>query len=373
MNKDRFALYVHIPFCVRKCSYCSFCSFSADEETKGRYVNALLSQIASSPEDGRAVDSVFFGGGTPSLLSSEDFSRIFSALRKKYCFAEDAEITVEVNPGTLSEEKASVLYALGVNRISMGLQSAIDSELRTLGRIHSLAQFLESYRLLRKTGFDNINIDLMYAIPGQTQESLEKTLSLVTSLAPEHISAYSLIIEENTPFGKNKESLLLPSEEEETKMYALICEMLANSGYLHYEISNYAKENKLCRHNLRYWQGGDYLGLGLAAHSLYLGERFAMPELLEDYLRAPSVVLSRERRDLAAEAEEFVMLGLRTSEGISLSEYRARFGTDLLLGREEKIGLYRCLGYLRISEDRLALTEAGFYLSNAIICELICE
>ncbi len=371
MNKDRLGLYIHIPFCVRKCNYCSFCSFASDEETKRRYTDALLLQVASAPLDARAVDSVFFGGGTPSLLSSEDFRRIFFALREKYRFAQDVEITVEVNPGTLSEEKASALYALGVNRISMGLQSAIDSELWVLGRIHTFAQFLESYQLLRKTGFDNINIDLMYAIPEQTRESLEKTLSLVTSLSPEHISAYSLIIEENTPFGKSKESISLPSEEEEAEMYTLICKMLADAGYSHYEISNYAKENKSCRHNLRYWQGGDYLGFGLAAHSLYRGERLAMTESLNGYLAAPTVPASREARDSFAEAEEFVMLGLRTSEGISLSEYRERFSEDLLFGREERIALYQRLGYLRITEDRLALTEMGFYLSNAIICELI--
>ncbi len=371
MNKDTLGLYLHVPFCVKKCNYCDFCSFAADEKTKSNYVDALLRQIASAPADAREVDSVFFGGGTPSLLAEADFARIFSALREKYRIAHDAEITVEVNPGTVTESKADALRSLGVNRISMGLQSAIDGELRILGRIHTYAQFLESYRLLRSRGFDNVNIDLMYAIPGQSKDSLEQTLAHVIALSPEHISAYSLIIEENTPFGRKRESLSLPGEEEESEMYILVCKMLSDAGYLHYEISNYARQGKLCRHNLRYWQGGDYLGFGLAAHSLYRAERLAMTESLDAYLSEPTAFESRIKRDAASEAEEYVMLGLRTSFGISLSEYRTRFGEDLLLGKEEKIDLYQGLGYLSRASDRLALTEKGFYLSNAIICELI--
>lgn len=371
MNKDTLGLYLHIPFCKKKCNYCDFCSFPSDERMQYAYIEALVAQIASAPADARTVDSVFFGGGTPSLLSENAFERIFSALLAKFHFSQQAEITVEVNPGTLSESKAKALFSLGVNRISMGLQSTEDNELSILGRIHSYAQFLESFGLLRKVGFRNINVDLMYSIPSQTVESLEKTLCRVLALSPEHISAYSLIIEENTPFGRKREELLLPDEREELEMYGKVCKMLKDAGYLHYEISNYAKEGCLCRHNLRYWQGGDYLGFGLAAHSLYKGERLAMTEDFHSYLLAPASFESREKRDLLSEEKELVMLGLRTSFGISLSAYRSRFGKELLLGKEEKIKLYQSLGYLCVCGDRLFLTEKGFYLSNAIICELI--
>lgn len=371
MNKDTLGIYLHVPFCVQKCRYCDFCSFVADEQTKEEYLHALLFQIENAPEDARAVDSIFFGGGTPSLLSEKAFERIFSALHGKYRISEDAEITVEANPGTVKKPWARSMRALGVNRISMGLQSANDEELRLLGRIHTYAQFLESFRILREAGFENINIDLMYAIPEQTPCSLESTLKRVLSLSPEHVSVYSLIIEENTPFGREKASLSLPDEETESEMYSIICKTMQNAGYMHYEISNYAKKDFSCRHNLRYWQGGDYLGFGLAAHSLYRGERLAMPESMAAYLKNPVAPACRTPVSFSDAREEYVMLGLRTAEGISLTEYKERFGKELLLGKEKMLALWQRAGYARLEGDRLSLTERGFYLSNAIICELI--
>lgn len=370
MNNDRLGLYLHVPFCVSKCRYCDFCSFPMGEDARAQYAKALIREIEAAPQDMREVDSIFFGGGTPSLLSEEAFEAIFSVLRKKYRIPKDAEITVEANPGTVTRQKLSALRALGVNRISMGLQSSFNRELSALGRIHTYEEFLESYRAVRECGIENINIDLMYATPNQTVQSFEKTLSRVIALSPAHISAYSLILEEGTPLYKERESLTLPTEEEETEMYASACRMLSAAGYRHYEISNYAKDGRICRHNLRYWQGGDYLGFGLAAHSLYLGERLAATEDMESYLSDPLAV-SRTARDLSSEAEEYVMLGLRTAFGISLSEYRRRFGRDLLSGKEEQIALYTRLGYLCIEGDRLYLTEQGFYLSNAILCEIM--
>ena len=371
MNKDTLGLYLHIPFCVQKCRYCDFCSFASSEAEREAYVSSLLSEILHAPEDRREVDSIFFGGGTPSLLTEDAFSRIFSALRKRYCIAANAEITVEMNPGTVTGEKLSALRALGVNRVSMGLQSSHNGELSALGRIHTYEQFLESFSLVRASGIENINIDLMYAIPHQNVQSFKETLSRVIALSPSHISAYSLIIEEGTPFYRDRESLVLPSEEEEAEMYALACEMLGAAGYRHYEISNYAKEGSLCRHNLRYWQGGDYLGFGLAAHSLYRGERMANTEDFKEYLENPHAYAEREKRDTLAEAEEYVMLGLRTSFGISLFEYRERFGKDLLEEKKEAISLFFEHGLLSIREDRLSLTEKGFYLSNTVLCELL--
>lgn len=371
MNKDTLGLYLHIPFCVSKCKYCDFCSFPKGEEERARYVAALCGEIESVPEDTRPVDSVFFGGGTPSLLSASEFASVFEKINKKYNVSADAEITVEANPGTVTREKLSALFSLGVNRISMGLQSSHNGELSILGRIHTFEEFLESYRLVKACGFENINVDLMYAIPSQTTESFEETLRRVIALSPAHISAYSLIIEDGTPFGRERDRLALPSEEEEIGMYEAACRLLSEAGYRHYEISNYAKDGRLCRHNLRYWQGGDYLGFGLAAHSLYRGERLANTEDFEAYLAAPAAYAARIPRSPSDEEQEYVMLGLRTALGISPSEYRARFGKDFSSGREESLSLYTRLGYLRSEEDRLFLTEKGFYVSNAILSEIL--
>ena len=371
MNKDSLGLYLHIPFCISKCRYCDFCSFPKTEDEKRRYVAAMIREIEQAPQDARTVESIFFGGGTPTLLSEESFSAIFFALKNKYNISPDAEITVEANPGTVSEKKLLTLRSLGVNRISMGLQSTHNSELSILGRIHTFEEFLESYRLVKDCGFENINVDLMYATPSQTVKSFEETLKRVIALSPSHISAYSLIIEESTPFGKERDRLVLPSEEEEIRMYELACRLLAEAGYHHYEISNYAKEGHLCRHNLRYWQGGDYLGFGLAAHSLYRGERLAATEDFSSYIEDPLASRSVLPRASTDAEEEYVMLGLRTSFGISLSEYRVRFGKDFSEGREETLALYARLGYLISDGDRLALTEKGFYVSNAILCEIL--
>ncbi len=334
-------------------------------------MSALVREIGHAPMDARAVDSIFFGGGTPSLLSEDEFCRIFQSVFDKFKVASDAEITVEMNPGTVTKEKLSALRALGVNRVSMGLQSAHNSELSLLGRIHTYEQFLQSLSLVRESGIENVNVDLMYAIPSQTVESFKETLTRVIALSPAHISAYSLILEEGTRFYNERESLSFPSEEEEEEMYRMACELLGTAGYLHYEISNYAKEGKICRHNLRYWQGGDYLGFGLAAHSLYRGERLAKTEDFASYLRDPFSYESREKRDKNAEEEEYIMLSLRTSFGISLGACRTRFGRDLLSEKKDIIDLLKRQGLLAVDRDRLFLTERGFYLSNAIICELL--
>ena len=273
-------LYLHIPFCVKKCNYCDFLSAPAEEETRAAYVDALLEEIRGfeDPEDYEVV-TVFFGGGTPSILPGQEIFRIMEALREKFSFRKGAEITLEANPGTVDKEKLSCYKKAGINRLSFGLQSADAEELKKLGRIHTWEKFLESFQLAREAGFSNINVDLMSALPGQTKESWEKTLRQVLALQPEHISAYSLIIEEGTPFYQlyekdverrdaGEEPELLPSEEEERAMYEATGRILKEQGYLHYEISNYAKPGRECRHNLGYWQRRDYLGFGLGASTL---------------------------------------------------------------------------------------------------------
>ena len=290
-------LYIHIPFCVKKCAYCDFLSGPAGEKEKEEYVKMLVDEIRNCPDtvQNYRVISIFFGGGTPSLLTGEQIGRLMDTVREIFTLDEDAEITVEMNPGTVTEEKLRKYRQAGVNRLSIGLQSVNDEELRLLGRIHTYEEFREAYHLARANGFSNINVDMISAIPGQTVESWEKTLKQVIALNPEHVSAYSLIIEEGTPFYQlyekdaekrdaGEEPELLPSEEEERAMYELTGSVLKENGYLHYEISNYAKPGRECRHNLGYWQRKDYLGFGLGASTLLNPVRYKIPEDICDYL-----------------------------------------------------------------------------------------
>ena len=278
-------LYIHIPFCVRKCAYCDFLSFPSGEEERERYVERLTEEIeeAGAVSEGYVATAIFFGGGTPSVLTPKQTERILNAVKKSFYVAEDAEITTEVNPGTADRKKLEAWRQAGINRLSFGLQSTETRELQYLGRIHTMEDFLESYRAAREAGFENINIDLMSALPGQTVSSWEKTLRTVVSLQPEHISAYSLIIEEGTPFcqlfgedgdaaeeKKRRQSLgipELPDEDAERRMYYDTERILGEAGYHRYEISNYAKPGYECRHNKGYWTGTEYLGLGLGASS----------------------------------------------------------------------------------------------------------
>ncbi len=279
MDKKELELYVHIPFCVRKCAYCDFLSFPSEECERASYVDALLKEIKGQKDKFKdyMVTTVFLGGGTPSLLREDDTARIFHALQESFDISRNAEITMEVNPGTVTAKKAAAWKVCGVNRLSIGLQSADDEELQMLGRIHTFQEFLDTWKIVREAGFDNVNIDLISAIPGQTLESWERAHRTAAGLAPEHLSAYSLIIEEGTPFYKmygeesgtagaedaSNRQLPLPDEDTEREIYKITEQILNRYGYHRYEISNYAKEGYECRHNLGYWERKEYLGLGL--------------------------------------------------------------------------------------------------------------
>ncbi len=368
MTTKPIGLYVHIPFCKRKCRYCDFCSYAGVSETERReYTEALCREIRGYEREKRiAVDTVFFGGGTPSLLEPRELSEILEAVKSAFDVLPDAELTLEANPGTLTRDKLLAYRLLGVNRLSIGLQSIHENELKKLGRIHSYPDFLESYRLAREVGFDNIGVDLMYGIPEQTVDSFGETLASVIAIAPEHISAYGLIIEEGTPFYDERDSLALPDEDSECDMYCLACAMLGEAGYSHYEISNYARAGRESRHNLHYWRDEEYIGVGVAAHSYFEGYRFANPDSIAEYLAAPVV----ER--LLPDAEtEYVMLAFRLAEGLSLTDYKARFSRGFTEGREDSIRRYTDLGLMLQMGDRLALTERGFYVSNAILSDLL--
>ncbi len=373
MKADRLGLYVHIPFCVRKCAYCDFCSFQVEQVTdKSKYLSSLCKEIESYRDRGITLDTVFIGGGTPSLLSGEELSQIFASIRKSFKILADAEITMEANPKTLTPENLRVYLSEGVNRFSLGLQSIHDNELKILGRIHSYADFLESYKLLRDFFVDNINIDLMYGIPNQTLESFSETLDAVCSLTPQHISLYSLILEEGTPLFEKRDDLKFPSEDTDCDMYFTAVDRLASLGYRHYEISNYAMNGRESRHNLKYWHDEEYIGVGLSAYSYFNGVRYGNTSSMTNYLNgAMERSIRSEAIDKATEAYEYVMLALRLSHGFSLEDYKTRFGEDFITPRNSVIRRLVDENYALIRDGRFFLTDRGMYVSNAILTELI--
>ena len=384
MKKRNLELYLHIPFCVRKCNYCDFFSASGTEEEQAAYVSAMIQEIQSYQElSGEyEVQTIFLGGGTPSLLTPEQIEQIFNAIYHTFSVNENAEITMEMNPGTVDIEKLRAMKAAGVNRLSIGLQSAQNEELKMLGRIHTYEEFLETWKLIERVGFKNRNIDLMSALPGQTIESYEDTLSKVLALEPEHISAYSLILEEGTVFydwyekGKlDRGAWKLPSEEEEYAMGELTIQRLAEAGMHRYEISNYAKSGKECRHNLGYWDRVEYLGIGAGSSSLIKGERFDhirdRKAYIEKIRNGESILIDREILSVESQMEEFMYLGLRKIEGVSRTDFQNYFGKNVddvygeILDKLEEEQL------LEFSGNRIRLTHRGMDVSNCVLAEFL--
>ena len=404
-------LYLHIPFCERKCAYCDFLSAPADLPVRISYIKKLQEEIAyyGAQYGEYQVSSIFFGGGTPTILEGYQLAAILETVKEHFNITTDAEITVECNPGTLTAGKAEKLVQAGFNRISMGLQSADDRELQLLGRIHNFAQFLESYDLARKAGFQNINVDLMSALPGQTLKSWQDTLQKVTALRPEHISAYSLIIEEGTRFYERFAEVarireegghprLLPEEDVERQMYELTETFLHTKGYERYEISNYAKPGYECRHNCGYWTRKDYLGLGLGASSLVEHQRFQNTSELKTYLEqeyspqcegqheriAETIQLQEETGltqtghhihietlDKKSEMEEFMFLGLRLMAGISRQQFEKKFQVTLNSVYGEVLRKLKGEQLIEEVAGYVRLTEHGIDVSNYVLAEFL--
>lgn len=384
MKKRNLELYLHIPFCVKKCNYCDFFSASGTPKEQADYVSAMIQEIQSYQElSGEyEVQTIFLGGGTPSLLTPEQIEKIFTTIYHIFSVNENAEITMEMNPGTVDIEKLHAMKAAGVNRLSIGLQSAQNEELKMLGRIHTFEEFLETWKLVEQAGFKNRNIDLMSALPGQTIESYEDTLSKVLALEPEHISAYSLILEEGTVFydwyekGKlDRGAWKLPSEEEEYAMGELTIQRLAEAGMHRYEISNYAKSGKECRHNLGYWERTEYLGIGAGSSSLIKGERFDhirdRKAYIEKIRNGESILIDREILSVESQMEEFMYLGLRKIEGVSRTDFQNYFGKNVddvygeILDKLEEEQL------VEFSGDRIRLTHRGMDVSNCVLAEFL--
>ena len=395
MNKKKLEIYVHIPFCAKKCAYCDFLSFPGNMRMRREYTDKLLEEIRIQSSFVREyqVDTIFLGGGTPSVLDVTDITAIMGTLKEHYDIAPDAEITIEVNPGTVKMEGLVAYREAGINRVSMGLQSADDTELRYLGRIHTYDEFLKSFQRVRMAGFTNVNVDLISAIPGQTPESWRNTLKKTAMLKPEHISAYSLIVEEGTPFydrygghvemesyemsPEERRRLMalpaLPDEDTEREMYYMTRNCLAEQGYERYEISNYARPGFECRHNVGYWTGTEYLGLGLGASSYLEGCRFHNTSDFQSYVSAhfddeaefcQALRQDMEQLSVKSKMEEFMFLGLRLTRGVSVEGFITRFGQSIRNVYGGVIDKLEREGLLEHKNGYYHLTERGLDLSN---------
>ena len=383
--KKPLGLYVHIPFCVRKCRYCDFLSAPCDEVTKERYVQALCKEIKDYQSFTKEyyLETIYFGGGTPSVLKVEWLEQILTAIKQSFTVdMEKAEVTVEVNPATVTKEKLEAYLTLGINRLSIGVQSSHEKELQLLGRVHTFEQARECVQWAREAGFTNLSVDVMSALPNQTIEDYKETLEQLIALEPEHISSYSLIIEEKTPFyelygeGKEKENEL-PDEETDRAMYAYTKERLQEVGYERYEISNYAKKGLESRHNSSYWTGQEYLGVGLGASSLFTNARYHnetnLTVYMEDIEAGRDVRREIERLVETEQMEEFMILGLRRMCGVSRTEFKTRFGKSMEIVYGSVLQKLKKQGLITIEEDIVALTELGIDVSNQVFVEFVPE
>ncbi|MDD2216193.1 MAG: radical SAM family heme chaperone HemW [Eubacteriales bacterium] len=374
----QLGLYVHIPFCVKKCRYCDFLSFAGiDNSVYSTYVKALLRDISHRNGSGFSVDSIFFGGGTPSLLEPIDLEYILAKIYQQFSVTPGAEISLEANPKTLSKSKLIAYRNLGINRISIGAQSMDDKLLDYIGRVHNSADFLENYRDARACGFKNINVDLMFALPGQTKTQWLNTLKQVIDLEPEHISFYSLQLEKGTPFYQMFEAGTLKEMDDETdrQMYWEGVYLLEKCGYFHYEISNAAKFGYKCRHNLKYWSMEEYLGLGLGAHSYVDGKRFSNETDLDTYIQSGdgSFIVWKHTNTYQDEISEFIFTGLRKIEGISLKKFEQKFGISLIDIYKNEVNKHIQKGLLEIdpTDHQLRFTRKGIDLSNTVLIDFV--
>ncbi|MBQ9867034.1 MAG: radical SAM family heme chaperone HemW [Lachnospiraceae bacterium] len=381
MRSKELSLYIHIPFCVRKCAYCDFLSFPAEEGLRQKYYERLCREIAEAAGDykGRSVISIFFGGGTPSLLTGDMTLRLMDIVRDKYCLSTDAEISLEANPGTVDKDKLKAYKKSGINRLSIGCQSLNDKELAVLGRIHREEDFYRAFDAARNAGFTNINVDLMSGLPGQKPADYEKSIRKLIGLKPEHISAYSLIIEEGTEFynrynddlllrDKGDIPRLLPDEEEERQMLYMGRDILRSAGYEQYEISNYALPGSECRHNAVYWQRGDYAGFGLGASSCVDECRWKNTDDIKEYISGDAAGLKRDEQKLSLEEQrsEAMFLGLRLIRGIDKKTFALRYGGDPYAFYGEWIDKMVNEGLLQDTDGKLKLSLKGQDVANYV-------
>ena len=375
-ERKNVGIYIHVPFCLSKCHYCDFCSMQrAGEDTREQYVIRLCEEIElfadKIGENGYVpvADTVYLGGGTPSLLSPEQIGRILETVNGRFGIDRDAEITIETNPKSADKSKLRDIRKSGVNRLSIGMQSVHDNELKALGRIHGFADFKTTLSDARDVGFDNVSADLMCGIPLQTRESFVCSVETLASLVPEHISCYALTVEDGTNFGRRRDSLVLPDEDSVADMYADMAKILKSHGYSRYEISNFSKPKRESRHNLKYWKTDDYLGFGPAAHSYFAGKRFAHSRDIEAYLRGESIIIDVEAISRKTAENEYVMLGMRLADGVDMTDFKCRFGRGLLEAFPT-ISKY-APEHVTLGDNRAAFTEKGMMVSNFILSDIL--
>jgi len=407
------SLYFHIPFCVHRCAYCDFNTYASQEASIPAYVDALIREInyvghqTTQLPNYPTIKTIFFGGGTPSLLSPAQFEKIFQAIRANFNVLEDSENTIEANPGTVSLDDLKQLCKIGINRISFGVQSANMEELRMLERVHDFFEVIQSVKWARQAGFDNLNLDLIYGLPEQTLPTWQTTLQRIVDLHPEHISAYALTLEHGAPFGRWSAKGLLPTPSPDTAadMYEWASDFLESNGYVQYEISNWAKANSefriqnsefMCRHNLQYWRGLPYLGFGAGAHGYADGYRYSNVLRIKTYIErltnyelchpvakrsgpianyefplTPATV-NRHRQTESDDMGEFMLMGLRlTREGVSADDFRQRFGDELSVTFAQEINDLIGVGLLEWSQSRLRLTPRGRLLGNQVFMRFV--
>lgn len=375
-------IYIHIPFCKQKCSYCDFTSFANKEEHIKKYIKCLIKEIENvsmAEKNSYVVNTIYIGGGTPSFIDSKYIIEILEKIKDKFKLKENAEITIEVNPGTVNEKKLRDYIEAGINRISIGLQSTNNEILKQIGRIHTYEEFLNTYNLARKVGFKNINVDLMLALPNQTLEDINESLQNVISIQPEHISVYSLILEEGTILEKlvNQNKVQLPSEDEERKMYWQVKNALEQNGYIHYEISNFSKKGFESKHNTNCWEQGEYLGFGLSAHSYIYSKRFCNTNDIEQYIKNiennnfKNNIEICEIQNEEDKKKEYMLLGLRKVEGINIQEFKNKFiDNPIYLYRKELEKLVK-EDLLEIDLNQIKLTNKGLDLANLVWEEFV--
>lgn len=389
MRRKQIGLYIHIPFCKQKCSYCDFCSYAEKQDLISKYIKCLLQEIKEVGINNRAdfengkddlfsIKTIYIGGGTPSLIESKYIVQIMEEIKSNFELDENVEITIEVNPGTVTLEKLEDYNKAGINRLSIGLQSTHEHLLKEIGRIHTYLDFLDTYRFAREAGFENINVDLMIGLPNQTLAEVQDSIEEIVSMEPEHVSVYSLILEESTPlFKKVEEGLELPDEELERKMYWTVKQTLEANGYNHYEISNFAKENYESKHNLDCWSQKEYIGFGVAAHSYTNGIRYSNIENLEQYIKnyeedkTEENLIFHEKQDREAMQKEYMLLGLRKIDGVSIQEFKIKFVANPVFLYHDKLEKLVNEDLIEIDGDQIKLTNKGLDLANIVWEEFV--
>lgn len=377
---EELGIYIHIPFCKQKCFYCDFCSFANKNEMQEKYVEAVINEIKNiTHKEKYTVTTIYFGGGTPSILNPEYIKNILQEIESSFKILDDAEITIEINPGTVNEEKLKKYKEYGINRLSIGLQSANDKILKKIGRIHDYKQFEETFFYARKCGFKNINVDLMVGLPTQTIEDVKQTLEKIIQKNPEHISVYSLIIEEGTIIEKliNENKLQLPNEETERIMYWTVVNELKENGYNQYEISNFSKKTYESRHNTNCWKQKQYIGLGTSAHSYLNKKRYSNTNNIEEYIKniqenniSKNITIHEEQTEEST-MNEYMLLGLRMIQGININEFKQKFKTDPTVKYKEILEKLQKENLIQITKTSIKLTKQGIDFGNIVWEEFI--